>query len=49
MKLATFEVDTPVGPVERIGAVDESSESDDTPAGEATLVDLTAAYGAALR
>jgi len=47
MKLATFEVDTPVGPVERIG-VDESSESDDTPAGEATLVDLTAAYGAAL-
>ncbi|PGF16616.1 2-hydroxyhepta-2,4-diene-1,7-dioate isomerase [Natrinema sp. CBA1119] len=48
MKLATFEVNTPVGPVERIGAVDESSESDDTPAGDATLVDLTAAYGAAL-
>ncbi|WP_435551829.1 fumarylacetoacetate hydrolase family protein [Natrinema sp. CGMCC1.2065] len=45
MKLATFEVDTPVGPVERIGAVDES---DDTAAGDATLVDLTAAYGAVL-
>ncbi|SDK83663.1 fumarylacetoacetate hydrolase family protein [Natronorubrum texcoconense] len=46
MKLATFEVQTSVGPVERIGAVDEST-ADDT-AGEATLVDLTAAYGAAL-
>ncbi|PCR92351.1 fumarylacetoacetate hydrolase family protein [Natrinema ejinorense] len=48
MKLATFEVDTPIGPVERIGAVDESTESDDAGAGDATLVDLTAAYGAAL-
>lgn len=46
MKLATFEVDTPVGPVERIGAVAEATESD--AAGEATLVDLTAAYAAAL-
>ncbi|QCC59308.1 fumarylacetoacetate hydrolase family protein [Natrinema thermotolerans] len=45
MKLATFEVDTPVGPIERIGAVDESG---DTAAGDATLVDLTAAYGAVL-
>ncbi|MFA9502264.1 fumarylacetoacetate hydrolase family protein [Natrinema sp. H-ect1] len=45
MKLATVEVDTPVGPVERIGAVDESG---DTAAGDATLVDLTAAYGAVL-
>ncbi|WP_049928215.1 fumarylacetoacetate hydrolase family protein [Halopiger goleimassiliensis] len=48
MKLATFAVETPVGTVERIGAVDESSENDATPAGEATLVDLTAAYGATL-
>ncbi|OIB58497.1 fumarylacetoacetate hydrolase family protein [Natrialba sp. SSL1] len=48
MKLATFEVDTPVGPIERIGAVAEASESDSDAAGEATLVDLTAAYGAAL-
>ncbi|WP_440771008.1 fumarylacetoacetate hydrolase family protein [Natronorubrum sp. DTA28] len=48
MKLATFEVQTPVGAVERIGAVDESTADDETPAGEATLIDLTAAYGAAL-
>nr|WP_255681834.1 hypothetical protein [Natrinema sp. SYSU A 869] len=48
MKLATFEVDTPVGPVERIGAAVEATDSDDSPAGEATLVDLTAAYGATL-
>lgn len=43
MKLATFEVETPVGPVERIGAVLEASENSSAAAGEATLVDLTAA------
>ncbi|WP_265109022.1 fumarylacetoacetate hydrolase family protein [Halosolutus halophilus] len=48
MKLATFEVETAIGPVERIGAVDASSEDAATAAGEATLIDLTAAYGAAL-
>ncbi|WP_049901793.1 fumarylacetoacetate hydrolase family protein [Natrinema sp. J7-1] len=48
MKLATFEVDTPVGPIERIGAAVEATGSDDAGAGDATLVDLTAAYGAAL-
>ncbi|ELY41826.1 fumarylacetoacetate hydrolase family protein [Natronorubrum tibetense] len=48
MKLATFEVKTAVGPVERIGAVAETAEDEDTSAGQATLVDLTAAYGAAL-
>ena len=48
MKLATFEVETPVGPVERIGAVAEATADEAAPAGEATLVDLTAAYGAAL-
>ncbi|MFC4542626.1 fumarylacetoacetate hydrolase family protein [Halosolutus amylolyticus] len=48
MKLATFEVETPVGAVERIGGVAEATEDERTPAGEATLVDLTAAYGAVL-
>ncbi|WP_247002849.1 fumarylacetoacetate hydrolase family protein [Halosolutus gelatinilyticus] len=48
MKLATFEVGTPIGPVERIGAVDESSEDASAATGEAALIDLTAAYGAAL-
>nr|WP_238717351.1 hypothetical protein [Natronorubrum halophilum] len=48
MKLATFEVRTPVGPVERIGAVAEAAESEGVAAGEATLVDLTAAYAATL-
>ncbi|QRV13510.1 fumarylacetoacetate hydrolase family protein [Haloterrigena salifodinae] len=48
MKLATFEVETPVGPVERIGAVAEATDDEDAPAGAATLVDLTAAYGAVL-
>ncbi|ARS89030.1 fumarylacetoacetate hydrolase family protein [Natrarchaeobaculum aegyptiacum] len=46
MKLATFEIEAQTGPVQRIGAVDESSDSH--AAGEATLVDLTAAYAAAL-
>lgn len=48
MKLATFDVQTPIGRVERIGAVEESTEDETAPAGEATLVDLTAAYGAVL-
>ncbi|APX97977.1 fumarylacetoacetate hydrolase family protein [Natronorubrum daqingense] len=48
MKLATFEVETPVGPVERIGAVLEASEHPAAVAGEATLVDLTAATAARL-
>ncbi|SEW15651.1 fumarylacetoacetate hydrolase family protein [Natrinema salifodinae] len=48
MKLATVEVDTPIGPVERIGAVAEVTEPENAAAGQATVVDLTAAYGAAL-
>ncbi|MFC6716398.1 fumarylacetoacetate hydrolase family protein [Natrialbaceae archaeon GCM10025810] len=48
MKLATVEVETALGPARRIGAVAEEAEGEGAPAGEATLIDLTTAYAAAL-
>ena len=44
MKLATFEVDTAVGPVRRLGVVEEGGGSGDADGGADAYLDVTAGY-----